>query len=181
MEIAKGEFIGFMDVDDFVDEKFFENLYKNSKNQDVVVGYLADCISVSYHCAHNKEQVDYDDNMIHKKKNRRKAYGFVYNSIWRKSFLSKKKIKFSIKRGILEDKLFRNECYRQKPRIFVVPNEGIYYYYERRIGSANPNNKNEWLRTIFEKGEKEKIINKYREDDPNDSLFKTLNITQTKN
>jgi len=168
MEIAKGEFIGFMDTDDFVDEKFFESLYQNSEDKDVVVGYLVDCISNSYHCAHNKEQEDYDRN-INNRNNRKKAYGFVNNSIWRKEFLDKKKLKFSLKRNVLEDKLFRNECYRQKPRIIKIPDEGIYYYYERRRGSANPNNENKWLDTIFEKGEKEKINNRGRISEPDDT------------
>ncbi|ORX63881.1 hypothetical protein BCR32DRAFT_330759 [Anaeromyces robustus] len=168
MEIAKGEFIGFMDADDFVDEKFFESLYQNSEDKDVVVGYLVDCISDSYHCAHNQEQEDYDLN-INNTRRKKKAYGFVNNSIWRKEFLDKKKLKFSLKRGVLEDKLFRNDCYRQKPRIVKVPDEGIYYYYERRRGSANPNNENSWLNTIFEKGEKEKINNRGRLSEPGES------------
>ncbi|ORX80227.1 hypothetical protein BCR32DRAFT_268962 [Anaeromyces robustus] len=122
MEIAKGEFIGFMGADDFVDEKFYESLYQNSEDKDVVVGYLVDCISDSYHCAYNQEQKEYDQNM-NSSKNKKKAYGYVSNSIWRKEFLDKKKLKFSLKPGVLEDKLFRKDCYRQKPRITKVPDE----------------------------------------------------------
>ena len=143
IEIAKGEFIGFMNSDDFLDEKFFEHLFKNSKDKDIVIGYLVNCINNSYYCCHNKEQNDYDSDInINNDRKNKTAYGFVCNSIWRKEFLYKKKLKFSLQDNVMEDQIFRNKCYSQKPRISKIPDEGIYYYSERRIGTLNPNNKN---------------------------------------
>jgi len=138
IKLARGEFIGFMDDDDYVDERFHERLYYYSKDKDIVVGTFLDCISDSQYCSYNKEQEYYDSTIVDKNNYKKKrVYGFVVNSIWRRSFLKENNLLFPIKRGILEDKYFRIKCYEKKPRIIKIPDEGIYYYYERRRNSSH--------------------------------------------
>jgi len=121
IDIAKGEFIGFVDSDDFIDKRFYENLLKNSKDYDVIEGnFIAGTnISESY------------------KKLNLRFHCSIFDSIWRRDFLNKYNLRYdeSMRNG--SDKKFRMEVYQYKPRIFVSPDEGIYYYYKRRVGSLS--------------------------------------------
>eukprot|EP00833_Pecoramyces_ruminatium_P010152 jgi/Orpsp1_1/1184184/evm.model.c7180000088353.1 len=115
---AKGEFIGFIDSDDFVDPKWFEVLYNNSKNKDWVRGV--------------RVFNNFGNPNISKKKNN--PYGCLVPSIIRKEFIDKKKLRFiSIRRT--EDVYFYNLIKRNKPRTKKVKDNGVYYHYCRREGS----------------------------------------------
>ncbi|OUM63093.1 glycosyltransferase family 2 protein [Piromyces sp. E2] len=119
IEIATGEFIGFHDCDDTADSKYFENLYKYSKNYDVVEGMFLSCTNLSDNCLHH---IKYQPQ------------GSIYDSIWRRSFLNEHNVRFGEKK-MGEDAQFRQDCYKHKPRRYEVPDVGIYYYYKRRSGS----------------------------------------------
>jgi len=120
MKLAKGEFIGFIDSDDYVDDRFYEHLYQYSKNKDVVIGIFVN-------------STNYSDKYIHHRK--LYSYGCVGDSIWRKKFLNKHHIEFAKGKHIGEDVLFRKKVMKNKPKKFQAPDEGIYYYYKRREGS----------------------------------------------
>lgn len=121
IESASGEFIGFMDSDDYVDQRFFENLFKYSKNNDIVKGIFVDSTNKS-------------SNYIHRKY--RKHTGYIIDSIFRQSFLDQFNIRFPNNIRIAEDVKFRKDCYIHNPKLFEVPDEGIYYYYKQREGST---------------------------------------------
>ncbi|KAG4097223.1 nucleotide-diphospho-sugar transferase [Neocallimastix lanati (nom. inval.)] len=121
INIANGEFIGFLDSDDYVDKRFFENLYKYTKNYDVVVGTFVKSINGS-------------DKYIHHK-NFTKIEGFVSDSIFRREFLDDHNLRFPTNIRYQEDKIFRKNCYQHHPKIYKAPDEGIYYYYKQRAGS----------------------------------------------
>jgi glycosyltransferase involved in cell wall biosynthesis len=40
IKIANGEYLGFVDADDYVDDTFFEKLYNNKENNDIVKGNI---------------------------------------------------------------------------------------------------------------------------------------------
>ena len=160
MKIARGEFIGFMDDDDYVDEDFHERLYHYSKNKDVIIGTFLDCINDFPYCSYNNEQNHYDKTILDKDNNKKKrVYGFVVNSLWRKTFLKENNIWFPIERGILEDREFRIKCYKCDPRLIKVPDEGSYYYYERRKHSLRNINR-KFLNSLYKKAKKDLLINK---------------------
>jgi len=115
IENAFGEFISFMDSDDYVDNKYFENLYNHSSNYDVVVSYFV----------HNTNYSNvFIYNMIFKKK------GTIFDSIWRKEFIINHNIRFDISNGNDEDIQFRKDCYKFNAKILYLPDRGIYYYYK---------------------------------------------------
>jgi len=159
IEIALGEFIGFMDDDDYVDNRFYEMLYYYSKDKDIVVGTFLDCIYNYKYCTYNEEQ-NYYDSTIYDKDNykKKRVYGFIYNSLWRKNFIVNNKIKFPLSK-YLEDREFRIQCYKNNPRLFKIPDNGIYYYYERRKGSSNKNNSSKYFDRIIKKSDKNKLKN----------------------
>jgi len=130
---AEGEFIGFIDSDDYVDPGWFQNMYDNSKDMDLVRG-----IRVLH---------DFSDTYY---KNETKPYGCIVPSIIRKSFLDENKIEFPNNRRY-EDTIFRKRLQSKKPRIYLLPDNGIYYHYCKREGSLsnyiNPNKNNTPIET----------------------------------
>lgn len=125
IELASGEFLGFMDDDDYVDLKFFETLYNYSNDYDIVTGIYVLSTNYSFKYIH---YIPYFSNIYYK--------GNIVDSIFRRSFINEHNIKFPNKIRIGEDIKFRQECLKNNPKIFDTPDEGIYYYYKQRKDSA---------------------------------------------
>lgn len=109
IEKASGEFVGFIDSDDFVDLKWYEYLYNNSKNNDIVHGIRV------IHNFHN-----------YFNKSRKKPYGCIIPSIIRKSFIIKNNLKFLTSKNRGEDSTFKRNLMKNKPRVINLPDKGIY-------------------------------------------------------
>jgi len=117
---ASGEFIGFIDSDDYVDPGWFEYLYSNSKDLDNVHG-----IRVIH---------DFGKRFRISKV---RPYGCIIPSIIRKSFLIEKGLRFPESRDAGEDTLFNVKLRESKPRKKRSPDNGIYYHYVKREGSLS--------------------------------------------
>ncbi|OUM57602.1 glycosyltransferase family 2 protein [Piromyces sp. E2] len=141
LELATGEFLGFMDSDDYADEQYFENLYNQAGDYDVITG--------EYVRSTNKS-----NSYIHMKHKRH--HGSLYDSIWRREFINKHNVKFNVNRWKGEDVRFRKDCYKFKPKILKLPDQGIYYYYKMRPGSLSKFKKNT-LNEITRLAEAEKL------------------------
>ncbi|KAL6636361.1 nucleotide-diphospho-sugar transferase [Neocallimastix sp. 'constans'] len=139
MALAEGEFIGFFDSDDYADERFYEFLYKYSKDKDMVNGIFVD-------------STNYSDKYVHHRKYY--AYGAPVDSIWRRSFINKNNIRFVGGHVPDEDRRFRKLFMSKHPRRIVAPDEGIYYYYKRRVGSVM-NFTSDFIEEIFNKATEE--------------------------
>jgi len=120
IEKASGEFIGFIDSDDFVDPEFYEYLYLNSKDKDIVHGIRV---------IHN-----FNNFYI---KSRIKPYGCIIPSIIRLNFLKKNNIRFPTFKGQGEDSTFKAYLYKNKPKVARLGDNGIYYHYVKREGSTS--------------------------------------------
>ncbi|ORX87039.1 nucleotide-diphospho-sugar transferase [Anaeromyces robustus] len=120
MKIAKGKFYGYLDSDDIIDPKFFENLYNHSKGYDVVIGNLCDSTNFS------DKSVTAPLPWIH---------GYAGDSIYRKEFMDKHNVIFPVGKKIQEDKVFRIDCYKYGPKIFTTT-EDYCYFYKKREGSV---------------------------------------------
>jgi len=124
IELAKGEFLSFMDGDDDVDKKYLEFLYSYSNDYDIIVSNFA------HRTVHSKAY------FVNKSSHYNPKHGFLFDSIIRKEFIDKYDIKFPEDKRIAEDVIFRQNCYKNNPRIFKTPDKGIYYYYVERSGST---------------------------------------------
>lgn len=116
ISMSTGEFIGFIDSDDYVDSKYYENLYKyNDGEVDVIRGIrLVDG------------------------KQGKNPYGCIVPSIIRRKLLiSKPALRFPVhlKRG--EDSTFKRWLYKTTDKIFECPDNGSYYHYIKREGSLS--------------------------------------------
>jgi len=116
---ALGEFVGFIDSDDFVDPEWYQYLYENSKDKDLVRG-----IRVIHNFGDTFNKVP------------KRPYGCIVPSIIRKKYLDDHKLRFPKFRK-MEDSTFDNKLHRLKPRTIRLPDIGIYYHYVKREGSLS--------------------------------------------
>jgi glycosyltransferase involved in cell wall biosynthesis len=112
---ARGEYIGFIDSDDFVDEKYFEELYSYGPQYDVIRGI----------------RVIDETNKQGKNK-----YGCIIPSIIKRDVLVKYNLFFPNRKSG-EDSTFKRWLYNATRNIFECPDKGIYYHYMRRAGSLS--------------------------------------------
>lgn len=136
IELAKGEYIGFVDADDWVDINFFENLYNcaNWYNADISVAGIIrrNFLYKKYYLKFDKLSLTDDINEkfelcgVPKK-------SYVWNKIYKTEKLQNSGIRFE--EGILyEDVIFTPEVLYTLKTLVTVPE--IYYYYWRRAGST---------------------------------------------
>jgi len=117
---AKSDFISFIDSDDYVDPGWYEYLYQNSIDKDIVYG-----IRVIH---------DFQESF---RISTERPYGCIIPSIIRKSFLTKNHIKFPESKKIGEDSFFKKKINKRKPRVLYLPDNRIYYHYVKREGSLS--------------------------------------------
>ncbi len=133
IEIAKGEYIGFVDPDDYVDLDFYEKLFAEAKNNnsDIVKG--------------NIRNVEIDGKItvgqINKLISSQDKFKFQYEwttAIYRSSVIYNNNIKLPEECTNCEDIVFLIRCLIYSQKVSVV--EDAYYNYCRREKSLNSKN-----------------------------------------
>lgn len=127
---AQGEYIGFVDPDDYVDLNFYEKLYNTAKtnNYDVVKGGL---ITKNYL---NEKQIESDLN----KKILKNPLNFCaehYSAIYKKTFLNRTKLVYPENIMTGQDSAFLSKLAVLKPSLFI--NNEVFYHYVNRPGSLD--------------------------------------------
>ena len=146
LKIAKGEYIVFVDSDDFIDEMMLEKLYENSENKDIVISNVIEYNNVTG----EKKQREIKNEI---KKYNKGSYFWKYsgfevcNKIYKRSFLMENNIKF-IEGIVLEDVPFNFYSLFLTNKVKYV--DKAYYYY--RIKREN---------IILNTLNNEKILNAY--------------------
>lgn len=138
MEIAKGDFIGFMDSDDLIPKIYYEELYKNA------IIYNADIVQCRYWMVQEdgKKEPWILNPMIMSNESRNPhfknklvlayASGVVWNKIYRNEIL--KTIHFAEHTSPWEDNPFVVEAFLKAKKIVSVPN--VYHNYIQRNNSS---------------------------------------------
>lgn len=151
---SKGEYIGFIDSDDYISKDYFESLYNTAKkfNSDITNNiniYLDTNSKISYHYYNlnriSKLDIEYEAEAKIKNINilsKNIITYHVWNKIFKKEFLNKKKLLFiENKTGSSEDADFIMKIVINNPKM-SFNNFGKYYYRKRSNSSIDTSIKN---------------------------------------
>ena len=149
MNFSKGEYIGFVDSDDYIDEKYYEELYNTAKKYD------SDMVSTpNMGITKNKDLYDYEQNfdignILH-------LYGYYKmhsyrcgifnwsscNRLLKRCFIINNNILFPIS-SISEDYCFILEILAYNPKLSV--NEKAIYHYILNNEYKKRFDENQWI------------------------------------
>lgn len=144
LEIAQGEYVAFIDSDDYIDETFLEKLYTVASQYDVQAAYCGintvnsgnkiinrrkevpaitlfegnqECRRIGLDMVANPEKVENSRFMMS-----------VWHSIFKLDFLLKHEIKFCSERDFIsEDMIFDIDFFSVAERVVYIP-DCLYYY-----------------------------------------------------
>ena len=131
LKMATGDYVGFVDSDDYIDVTMFEQLYKKAKSSK------ADVCVCGYYIVKNgtltATQIDDEDNYGFSVRENPNIFvtgvPYIWNKIFKREVVVKNKIKFK-KYRIFEDLLFTYECFYYSNKIAKV-NLPLYFYIKR--------------------------------------------------
>nr|WP_294491203.1 glycosyltransferase family 2 protein [uncultured Mediterraneibacter sp.] len=136
IEVAKGEYIGFVDADDWVENDAFENMYTNGKHADLVLaGYRHDsmdeartrvnvsrkiCMRPGYW--EDKQQIvmqaAYADTS--------KMFAYTWNKLYKRDIILNCQMQFS-KEVLIEDFVFNTKYWDQVSTLAIVDCTKYHY------------------------------------------------------
>ena len=136
MKIAKGQYIGFVDSDDWIDLDYYEKLYYSatSNDADIAVGGIIRVTGIKKKKFLNfKKETLTDNTKLKFELCDVPEKSYVWNKIYKTEKL--KEIGLEFEKGIFyEDCIFTPQALFYLGKIVTVPN--IYYYYLRRGNST---------------------------------------------
>ncbi|MDR1167965.1 MAG: glycosyltransferase [Heliobacteriaceae bacterium] len=130
IKAATGEYIGFIDSDDYVDLDFYEKLYERmlQTGADIVKG--ADLKLV-----HPNGRIEVDKQNVKIKQNKLNFWNQYTSAIYRREFILKNEIEFPLGLLVGEDPVFAIKAAILADKVEVI--NYAQYYYCRREGSLN--------------------------------------------
>ncbi len=182
IEKATGEYIAFVDSDDWVCDDFYENLYNAAiKNHaDIAV-----CGIVKINSKHSKNILTFKDKKIYTDyQEKLKICGipktsYVWNKIYKRESFIKTNIKF-IPNMIYEDYIFTPQILFYLEKLVTVPNTNYYYFRHKKslIRNSNKITKTDFIKAqnITRDFYTKHNIN-YSEFEINVKKYKLFNIT----
>ncbi|WP_407536954.1 glycosyltransferase family 2 protein [Cetobacterium somerae] len=133
LKVARGEYIGFVDGDDFIEVDMYQKLYRNAitNKSDIVI------CNIKYIFSENNYKI-FSENFlgVKKIKTNKELFnikGYVWNKIFKKQIINEIKFDENIKWG--EDQLFFTETLF-KSDIITFENSISYNYYQRQNSST---------------------------------------------
>lgn len=162
IKVAKGEYIGFVDSDDFVDLKMYEKMYEvatNNKSEIVI------CNLIDYYEKNNNENiVNLNlENNVSNTEGIIKSVPSVVNKIYKKELLKRTNIIFN-ESIWYEDLSYSLIVISQAKKISFI-NEPFYYYFHRNVSTMHNENIKKNLDVIKAYDE---LINYYK----NNNIYK---------
>jgi len=142
MDIAKGEYIRFVDSDDILPEDSIEYMLKMAKEYkvDVVLGPM------HFYWSEEKTRLPHPHKKIYGKDHRivdPKGHielgenASVCNKLYKTSFLKKNDIRFPDRHIIAEDIIFTFKVYFSLSKMLILSSEKVTYYWRVREGSVS--------------------------------------------
>ncbi|MPW26161.1 glycosyltransferase [Alkalibaculum sp. M08DMB] len=136
LDMAKGEYIGFVDSDDYVDLRMFEELYNKVKrcSADIsVCGYYIEKKGV-INAKQLGNEYEYDQSVLENPNIFIEGTPYLWNKIFKREVIESHNIRFK-KYKIFEDLLFTYEVFLKSEKIVKV-DKSLYYYIKDREESV---------------------------------------------
>lgn len=134
LELASGDYIMFVDPDDYIELNTCEMLIKNIGNNDILIfnfySNLKKNNDYNFEIKTKYDVYELQASILNPTHNvNLKGVGFTWNKIVKKSFLDKSKIKFLMenKKAVFEDCLFYYQLFDKTTKIKFL-NEYLYHY-----------------------------------------------------
>lgn len=134
---AKGEYIGFVDIDDYIDIKMYEIMYnkaKNNNSQIVFCGHISVRKNGQLNEIPSSKELIINDTDAKEKEIyygfidlARPYLGMIWNKIYKRDFIQNNLLKFDTNRIIGEDFYFNLQAFTYASNIIIIPNT-LYYY-----------------------------------------------------
>lgn len=135
IKLAQGEFIGFVDSDDWVDSDYFEKMYNSAitNNADISIG------EIKRYSDGKMDKCSYTIDKTIMKENSQQAINFqfypgVWDKIYRKDVVINNNIEFAEKL-LYQDVPFNFKALFYANRIVTCPN--VFYYYRLNLNSVS--------------------------------------------
>lgn len=136
LEIATGEYVGFVDADDWVEEDTFEKMFQEGKGADLIVsGYKHDTMEENRKQVNISREVKTQPGYWNKKAevisraayiDTAKMFAYTWNKLYRREIIERKKLVFS-KQVLIEDFIFNTEFWNEISTLSVVRCTGYHY------------------------------------------------------
>lgn len=139
LERAKGEFVYFMDSDDWIEPNLLEIALKKCKQYTadfIIFGYYLDNEDINENLLSRRDI--FSENIIFSKQanhlvideNKINLLGYAWNKIYKTSFLKENEIIFDKGISLVEDILFNSKVYSNSNQIVFVEDK-LYHYIDR--------------------------------------------------
>lgn len=135
MKTASGEFIGFVDSDDWVDLNYYEKLYNAAKkfDSDIAVGdFIREGKVLKSKKLKFKSEAVYRKNADKFEQIASPKYNYIWNKIYKRTMLENLQIGFPVGK-VYEDMYWTPIVIAKCSNLVTVPD--IYYHYRKNAGS----------------------------------------------
>jgi len=136
LEMATGEYIGFVDSDDYIESSMFEKLYNQAKEKQsdiTICGYFLETKAKSTirQIGHLEQ---YDKSIKENPNIYKVSVPYLWNKIFKRDFIIKYQIRLNRKLRIFEDLEFVYKLYMEANKISKV-DEALYHYRKQNEGA----------------------------------------------
>ncbi|WP_395064839.1 glycosyltransferase family 2 protein [Flavobacterium sp.] len=142
LKIAQGNYIGFVDADDFIENDYYQKMYSSAINHEI------DIVICKYFSSQGTHQFisshPFDENIILEKQFIQKEIipyfignenlNSIWNKLYKKELIIDNKIEFPKGIALGEDGLFNANCFSKSSKVFFLNYTG--YHYLEVAGSA---------------------------------------------
>lgn len=153
LKIAKGEYISFIDSDDYIEKTMLEDLYNNSETADIVFSDNLNYNMLNSQISKGKRNFFFLDRVNKGSYVCMYTSAVVWNKIYKREFLEKNNLKF-IEGIIHEDDIFTITSHFLANKVKYVEKNHYYYRTNRKYSIMNDTMKIKHLenyKIIYEK------------------------------
>ncbi|MBR0462271.1 MAG: glycosyltransferase [Erysipelotrichaceae bacterium] len=134
LKAAEGEYIGFVDGDDYIEKDMYEKLYNLAKSSDANVAVCA-----YYYNEDGKETVRKEFHYRNTKEMLTRFYGVLWNKIYKKEYIDSLDFSFPEGRRFEDSSYLTHMALTMKD--FVFTDEPLIHYVQRKGSLTNTSSK----------------------------------------